>query len=181
MANPDMANGFRPWADPYSGGGQPQITEHDLLATNAVVGIGSPVVVAAGGVDHATAGTGNALLGIAAEAKAVNSGAGEKIKVWSDPQQLFVGQTDNGTGTATALAAVGLNINFIGVAVGANNLSTSELDESSAAAGATIQFKIMRLAQEINGKALNAFGEFNRFVVKINNHQKQGGTGTAGV
>jgi len=179
MANPDMPNGFRPYNDPYSGGGQPQVTEHDVLATNAAIGIGSPVAVVAGGVDHATAGAGNALLGIAAEAIAANEGG--KIKVWSDPQQLFVAQTDNGTGTATALAAVGLNIDFIGTGVAASGLSTAELDESSAAVTANCQFKIMRLADEINGKDVNAFGEFNRFVVKINNHQKSAGTGTAGV
>lgn len=179
MANPDMPNGFRPYADPFSGSGQPQITEHDVLATNVAIGIGSPVAIVAGGLDHATAGAGNALCGIAAEAKAANSGG--KLKVWSDPFQEFVAQTDNGTGTATALAAVGLNIDFVGTGVGANNLSTAELDESSAAVTANCQFKIKRLADEINGKNVNAFGQFNRFVVKINNHQFSTGTGTAGV
>lgn len=178
MANIDNANGFLPYNSPTGGNGQPTVTEHVLLATNAAIGVGSPVVVAAGGVDHATAGTGNALLGIAAEAKAAS--AGGTIKVWSDPQQLFVGQTDDGTGTATAEGAVGLNINFVGTGVSSNR-STSELDEDSAAAGATLQFKIIELSKEVQGRAVNAHGEFNRLVVKINNHQLQGSTGTAGV
>jgi hypothetical protein len=176
MANVDSANGFQPFVDPYGGAGQPIITEHDLLATNAEIGFGSPVKVAAGGVELASAA--DALCGIAAEYKAAS--AGGKIKVFSNPQQLFVAQTDDGTGTATALAAVGLNIDFVGTGV-SNRRSTAELDEDSADTTATLPFKIIKLSPEMNGNAVNAFGEFNRLVVKINNHQFQGHTGTAGI
>ncbi len=178
MANIDNANGLQPYSAPHSGNGNPVETEHVLLSSNAAIGVGSPVAVVAGGVDHASAGAGNALLGIAAEAKAAS--AGGKIKVWSDPLQLFVAQTDDGTGTASAEGDLGLNIDFIGVAV-LNGRSTSELDESSAAVGATLQFKLIALSDEVQGKAVNAFGEFNRLIVKINNHQLSGGTGTLGV
>ena len=178
MANVDNANGFQPHVAPFSGPGEALVTEHVLSATNSEIGIGTPVAVVAGGVDRATAGAGNALLGISAEYKAAN--AGGTIKVWSDPQQEFVAQTDDGTGTATAAGAIGLNIDFVGTGV-SNRRSTAELDESSAAVGATLQFKILRLSPEFQGKAQNAHGEFNRLVVKINNHQLQGGTGTAGV
>ncbi len=178
MANIDSANGFVPYKAPHSGNGQPTITEHVLHASNTAVGIGAPVAVVAGGVNLASAGTGNPMMGIAAEAKAAS--AGGKIKIWSDPQQLFSAQTNDGTGTATAAAAIGLNINFAGVSK-SGNLSTAELNEGSAAAGATLQFKIIELSTEVQGKIINAHGEFNRLVVKINNHQLQGGTGTAGV
>jgi hypothetical protein len=176
MANLDSANGFLPYNAPHGGNGQPTVSEHPLLATNAEIGKGSPVKVAAGGVELAAAG--DALLGVAAEYKAAS--AGGVIKVWSDPQQLFVAQTDNGTGTATALAAVGLNIDHVGSGV-SNNRSTAELDEDSAATTATLSFKIIDLSDEYQGNARNAFGEFNRLVVKINNHQLQGHTGTAGI
>lgn len=178
MANNNAANGFLPFSAPYGGNGQAIVTDHDLHATNSEIGIGSPVEIVDGGINLATAGTGNAMCGHAAEYKAAS--AGGKIKIWSDPQQLFVAQTDDGTGTATALGAVGLNINFIGTGV-TNQRSTAELDESSAATGATLQYKIMGLSPEVQGNAVNAFGEFNRLVVKINNHQFQGSTGTAGV
>lgn len=178
MANVDSPNGFSPYNSPHGGNGQATLTEHVLNSSNSEIGVGSPVAVVAGGVDLATAGTGNALLGIAAEYKAASDGT--TIKVWSDPQQLFVAQTDDGTGTATAAASVGLNINFTGTSV-SNRRSTAELDEDSAATGATLQFKIIELSKEMQGKTQNAHGEFNRLVVKINNHQLQGSTGTAGL
>jgi hypothetical protein len=178
MANVNNPNGFSPYGCPYGGNGQPIVTEHVLHATNSEIGVGSPVSIVDGGVNLATAGTGNALCGIAAEYKAASSGG--YIKVWSDPQQEFVAQTDDGTGTATAESAVGLNINFIGTGV-SNRRSTAELDESSATTGATVQFKVQRLSGEIQGNAVNVHGEFNRLVVLINNHQFKGHTGTVGV
>ena len=176
MANPNIPNGFKPYSHPFSGGGQPQVTEHDVLATNAEIGVGSPVKIGAGGLELASAS--DALCGIAAEYKAASSGG--TCKVWSDPMQLFVAQTDDGTGVATALAAIGLNINFIGTGV-SNRRSTSELDESSATTTATLPFKIIELSKEFHSSAQNAFGEFNRLVVKINNHQLGSHTGTAGI
>ena len=177
MANVNNPSGFVPYTGPGTGSGNAQITEHDLLATNAEIGIGSPVKVAAGGVELAAAS--DALCGIAAEYKAA-SDSSLKIKIWSDPDQLFVAQTDDGTGTATALAAVGLNINMVGTGV-TNRRSTSELDETSATTTATLPFKIMKLSDEYQGRARNAFGEFNRLVVKINNHQFGSSTGTVGI
>lgn len=178
MANTNNPNGFLPYNSPYGGSGQPVITEHVLHATNSEIGIGTPVAVVDGGINIATAGTGNPMCGIAAEYKAAS--AAGTIKIWSDPQQRFVAQTDDGTGTATAAAAVGLNINFVGTSV-TNRRATSELDENSATTGATLQFKILELSTEMQGKVQNAHGEFNRLVVVINNHQFKGHTGTVGV
>jgi len=176
MANIDNPSGFMPYSSPHGGSGQPTVTEHLLLAANAVIGVGDLVSVQAGGVDKLT-GNG-AALGIAAEAKAASS-SDSTIKVWSDPQQLFVGQTDDGTGTATAASAIGLNIDPVDGSA-SNGRSIQELDEDTAADTATLVFKIIALSDEYQGGVKNAHGEFNRLVVKINNHQLQGHTGTAG-
>lgn len=174
MANVDAPNGLTPHAG--NGNGNPAISYHVLLATNVEIGEGAPVAVVAGGVDKWSSG---AVLGVAAEYKAANAGgatATKMIAVYSDPAQEFTAQCDNGTGTATSEAAVGLNITFLtGTAV--NRRSIEELDESSATTTATLPLKIMGLQNIPN----NAYGEFNRFIVKINNHQLKGGTGTAGI
>ena len=177
MANPDIANGFKPYNNPY-GRGQAVVTEHELLSSNAAIYIGSPVTIAAGGVDHATAGTDNALCGVSADFKAASTDG--KIKVYSDPDQLFVAQTDDGTGTATAEGAIGLNINFVGTS-GSGLISTAELDESSAATTVGHQFSIIALAKTYHRTAKNAHGEFNRLVVRINDHQFRSDTGVTGV
>src|SRR3990167_6292607 len=134
MANPNNPSGFLPYNAPHSGNGQPIITEHPLHATNSEIGIGSPVRIVDGGVNLAAGGGTLGLLGIAAEYKAAS--AGGVIKVWSDPNQLFVAQTDDGTGTTTALAAVGLNTTFIGSGV-TNRRSTAEIDQSESLATST--------------------------------------------
>lgn len=169
MANKNAPNGF----NPYSTGqfGTPRLRSYNLISTNAVIGQGTMVAMVADGVDAWTSG---AFLGVAAENKAANSGG--TILVWDDPQQLFVAQTDDGEGTATTAAALSLNITA--TANGVSGIySTQELDESSAAVGATLPWKLMYLSAAPD----NAYGEFNRWVVKPNNHQLQGGTGTVGV
>lgn len=175
MANTDAPNGFRPYRG--SANGNPKIGYHVLNTTNSALGVGTVVAIVAGGTDVWASG---ALLGIAAEAKAANAGGTASTKmlaVWDDPEQEFTAQTDNGTGTSTAEAAVGLNIDILNPSSVTSGRSTSELDETSATTTATLPLKILGLESRPD----NAFGEFNRLVVKINNHQLKGGTGTAGV
>jgi hypothetical protein len=176
MANVDNPNGFKPWISPGASG-QAKVTYLDLSASNSEIGIGSPLTIASGIVDLAAAT--NALCGISAEYKAAS--AGGLIAVWADPNQLFVAQTDDGTGTITAVAGVGLNASFVGTGVTGLE-SDAEIDEDSGATTATLELKIIRLSTEYTGDngALNAYGEFNRMVVKINNHQFGSHTGTAG-
>ena len=155
--------------------GRIRTNEYDLISTNAEIGVGSVLAQnSAGGLDLWTSG---AHIGVAAEYKAANSGG--TIKVYDDPEQEFVAQTDDGTGTATSQTAIGLNITIVNNATvdAALGLSRAELDESSAASGATLPFKIRKLYPAVD----NAFGEFNRLVVVPNNHVLKGGTGTAGV
>jgi len=177
MANRNNPSGFLPVNLPTGGGGQPVVEEFDLASANSEIGVGTPVTWASGVIDRAAAT--NALAGIAAEYKAAS--AGGKIAVWSDPNQRFVAQTDDGTGVLTALAGIGLNASFIGTGV-TNRRSTAEIDESSGLDTATLELKVLKLSPEYSGSrgAKNAYGEFNRLIVKINNHQFGSSTGTAG-
>jgi hypothetical protein len=179
MANIDNANGFQPYLSPQDGcGGQAKVTYYPLAAANTAIGIGTPVTMT-GAATVDIAGTTDALIGIAAEAKAAS--AGGTIAVWANPQQWFVAQTDDGTATMTTAANLGKNCTFVGTGV-SEGRSTAEIDESSGSDTATLLFRALRLSAEysgVNGVA-NAHGEFNRLVVKINNHLLQGGTGTAG-
>lgn len=178
MANNNSPNGFQPYLNPFNSGGTAKKVYLPLLATNAVIGIGDPVTIAAGGVDRAAASA--ALCGIAAEAKAASSGG--SIAVWGDPDQLFVAQTDDGTGDTTDATGLRKNVNFV-AGTPSNGRSIAEIDENSGTTTATLPFKIIALSNEFSGAsgAQNAFGEFNRLVVKINNHQLGSHTGTAGV
>lgn len=173
MANRDAPMGFLPYLSPVGVGNAP-IGYYDLADANSEIHPGDPVTITSGQVDKAAAG--NALCGIAAEYKAANAGASNgKIAVYDHLDQRFVAQTDNGTGTLTAEAGIGLNANFV-AGVGSNGHSTAEIDESTGATTATLPFKVLALqpAQD------NAYGEFNRLIVKINNHQFGSHTGTAG-
>src|SRR3990167_8367348 len=128
MANNNVPNGFLPYLNPSAGGGgQPKVSYWPLSATNSAIGIGTPVTRGSTAtIDRA--GTTDALMGIAAEPKAAN--AGGTIAIWSDPQQWFVAQTDDGTGDLTAATDLGKNCTFVGTAV-SNNRSTAEIDENS--------------------------------------------------
>jgi hypothetical protein len=172
MANQNIPHGFRPVRSNAGGVGQPKISYFTLAAANSAIGLGDALIMSSGDVDIATASA--ALIGIAAEAKAASTGG--KIAVWADPQQEFEGQTDDGTGVATsAVLAIGKNINLVATAPSAGK-SKMELDESSAATTATLPFKIIGLYTDPQ----NAYGEFNRLVVKINNHVLGSHTGTVG-
>lgn len=171
MANTDKPMGFLPYKCP-NGNGNPVVNYHRLHTSNSEIKKGDPVTFSgANGVDKASAG--NALCGIAAEYKAASSGG--TIAVWDDPEQEFVAQTDDGTGTLTAATNMTLNANFVASSNTGDVISNAELDESSGANTATLPFKTFRLAGFID----NAHGEFNRLIVKINNHQLAGGTGTS--
>lgn len=192
MANQNRPSGLAPVqylsGTPWNGGGRVYCIP-DTDDTNAYA-IGDPVTLAgssdANGVPTitlATAGTGNAILG------AIVSGAGAMIYggaygvpadspivipatktrayyvlVADDPNIIFEVQ-EEATGTALAAADVGLNANLV---AGANNgyLSGWQLDRTTPGTGSTLQVKLMRLAQVQN----NAFGDYAKWWVKINNH-----------
>jgi hypothetical protein len=103
------------------------------------------------------------------------------LLVADDPNILFEveeGVTGSGAGTALTQAAIGNNANFVIIA-GASTVGDSGtlLDNSTEATTATLNLKIMSLAQRED----NAFGSRAKWIVKINNHQYGSHTGTAGV
>lgn len=192
MSNTDRPSGLSPVqylnGAPWNGGGRVYCIP-DSDDTNAFA-IGDPVVLA-GGADSkgvptitlATAGTGNQVLGaIVAGAGALSYGSSYGVPaespivipatktrnyyvlVCDDPNVIFDIQEEN-TGTALTAADVGLNGNLV---AGTNNgyISGWELDRTGAASGATLQLKLLGLAQIQD----NAFGDFARWLVLINNH-----------
>lgn len=172
MSNVNAPHGFRPVRSIDGGVGQPKLTYMQLAAANSEISPGDCLSITAGDTDLASAS--DALVGIAAEYKAASDGG--KIAVWAAPGQCFEAQTDDGEDTATtAILAIGKNINFVATA-SSGGKSLQELDESSAASTATLPFKVIGLYAD----QANAWGEFNRLIVKINNHVLAAGTGTVG-
>jgi hypothetical protein len=91
--------------------------------------------------------------------------------VVDDPNVVFEVQEG---GTPLTAANVGQNTNL--TIVDANNfLSQVVLDNADAATGATLQVKLLGLVQRVD----NAFGQYAKWLVKINNHELA--AGTAGV
>ena len=192
MANSDRPSGLSPVqylnGAPWNGGGRVYCIP-DTDDTNAYA-IGDPVVLAGGAdangvptITLATAGTGSSVLG------PIVSGAGAQVYagaygvpaespivipatktrsyyvlVCDDPNVIFDIQEEN-TGTALTAADVGANGNLV---AGANNgyISGWELDRTGVSTGATIQLKLLGLSQ-VSG---NAFGDYARWLVLINNH-----------
>lgn len=103
------------------------------------------------------------------------------VLVADDPAILFEveeGTTAGAAGTALTASAIGNNANFI-ILAGASTVGDSGtlLDNATEGTGATLNLKLMSLAQRED----NAFGTRAKWIVKINNHQYGSSTGTAGV
>lgn len=145
-------------------------------------------------VTLATAGTGNLVLGslvspagaqkygeqygVPAETPVVIPATKTRayyVMVEDDPNVIFEIQEDNDS-SSLAAADVGENCNLIS---GTNNgyISGWQLDSSSHAAGATLQCKLLALAQLPAGT--NVFGTDAKWWVLINHHQYR--AGVAGV
>ena len=91
--------------------------------------------------------------------------------VVDDPNVVFEVQE---SGTPMTSADVGLNANLL-PATANNFLSQYAIDNSSKAGTATLQVKLLGLVQRID----NSFGQYAKWLVKINNHELA--AGTAGV
>lgn len=115
----------------------------------------------------------DALLGVAAEPA---SAAGDKVCVYDDPQQQYVIQSDDAT--VAAQTDLNQNYNFVATAGDSSfNISRMELDGDSGGPGATLPLKAIDIERRVD----NDFGANVDVIVKINNHQLSGGTGSAGV
>lgn len=99
------------------------------------------------------------------------------VMVCDDPLAIYEIQEDS-DGGALAATDIGLNADVI---VAAGNATTGnsgmELDTSTKNTTATLVLRILGLVPSPD----NAIGANSKVLVKINNHQMLGGTGTAGV
>lgn len=172
MANRNSPSGFVPVR--HSAGGEIRTESVDLKSTNSEIGIGDPLALDSSGTYDLWAS--GAIAGFAAEYKAANAGSGATILAYTDPQIVYSAQTDDGTGTLTAQTGQNLNATIVTGTV-SNRRSIAEIDESSGNTTATLPLKVLGLSKAVG----NAYGEFNRLDVIINNHVRKGGTGTAGV
>lgn len=167
MANADRPNGFVPHGHikrltPYLAKGT--IAQGDAVKRSAGSAdtVGKSEIVVAAATD--------AWIGVSAH-QAVT---GNTCLVYDHPDQEFQGQADDAS-IATD-AKIGLNYDLLATA-GVDGKSRMEIDASTFAATATLPLKVLRIVPALD----NAMGEFVKCVVKINNHQLNGGTGTAGV
>lgn len=161
---------------------------------NEAFAIGDPVKSAgsadANGVASialASAGTGNPIRGVVAalgryESLLANPASLDSIivpatktydyyaLVIDDPYVIFEVQ-EIGTGTPLAAAEVGLNANLV---AGTNNgyISGWLLDNSGETTTATLQVRLLGLSRRSD----NAFGQYAKWLVTINNHELKAGT-----
>lgn len=198
MPNVNSPSGLSPVSTINSGPYNGQARLYSILAadTNAFA-IGDPVVSSASGASvegipavTLAAATG-ALRGVVVGIFDTKPGvtlidnpnqtirpSGAKTKDWycmvvDDPDVVFEVQ-EVGTGTPLTAADINLNTNLV---VGANNgyISGWLLDNATEAGTATLQVRILGLVQRID----NSFGQYAKYLVKINNHELA--AGTAGV
>ena len=97
------------------------------------------------------------------------------VMVADDPNIIFEAQ-DIGSSTQLAATNIGENINLKS-GTGNGFISGWGIDNGSHGTTATYQCKLMGLVRTSD----NAFGQYAKFLVKINNHFYGTGTGTAGV
>ena len=167
MANYDRPRGFEPKGEVlrsnvYVAGGN--IYPGDMVKRDA----NGKVVV----VDDSAATYSSACLGVAA-GKAETD---DDVTVFDHPDQLFVAQADD----ATIDAQTDINLNYSILAADPDTtykLSRMEIDASTGATTATLPLKLLGIDKAVN----NALGAQVDCIVKINNHELAGGTGTAGV
>lgn len=162
MANKDRPRGFEIEGQllresRYVAGGE--IYPGDAVSTNA-----------AGQVVAASATS--ALLGVAIG----RASSGEDCMVADHPDQKYVVQADGAD--VDAQTDIGLNYDIVATAGNsAYEISRMELDSDTGATTATLPLKLLDIVRRSD----NALGAQVDCIVKINNHQLAGSTGTAGV
>lgn len=200
MANVSRVNGFTPvqhiTGAPYNG----QYRTYAVPASdNTVLGVGDVVKALASSSTFTTSGqttsyknvtkaaAGDAVLGVVVGFDIVPDSLNTPqyrvastlrvVRVADAPDLVFLTQTSNGT---PAAANVGLNFNHaVGTTSTTTGLSGATLDlNGGTGGGATATFKLLQWdAAPDNDNTSTG----NKALVKINNHQYNGGTGTAGV
>lgn len=104
------------------------------------------------------------------------SAAGQDILVYDDPNQQFIIEASGSE--IDAQTDINLNYDIVASAPSsAYKMSRMRLDSSTGGTSATLPLKLL----DVERRPDNALGANVDCVVKINNHQLSGGTGTAGV
>lgn len=152
MANADRPGGFSPYG---------RIGQTVVFEAGSACYPGDFVALASDGqVDPVAAGA--VILGLCLD---YASAAGDKVRVITDPEQLYVGQA-----SATQIDAqtdVGNNCDIVATAGNSTYKASRQEIDSSTIAAAAAQLLIVGLDPAVN----NAFGEFAKVIVKINEHQ----------
>ena len=203
MANANKPSGLSPVqylnGAPWNGQARLYSIAYDY---NTALYIGDPVTLSGtsdtngvAGIVLGTAGYGNAIIGAIVgigryESLIANPSNLDRIyypangdgntnpwyaMVADDPNIIFEAQ-DTGTSTAIAAGDIGNNID-LKTGSGNGYISGWGIDDNTINGGATRQCKLMGLVRTSD----NAFGQYAKFLVKINNHVYGSGTGTAGV
>ena len=168
MANVDRPNGMKAVGKPL------RVNQYTAAAA---IYPGDPVkLTAAGKVDRAAAS--EALCGVAVSFAAEDDAP---VLVADHPDQYFNIQADGSQVAAQADLLQNYNLAATSAAFNTTyKLSRVELDASSGDSGTgseELPLKLLGLSREVN----NDFGADAKCVVRINNHQLSGGTGTEGV
>lgn len=102
------------------------------------------------------------------------------VLVADAPDVVFeVEATNAGSAYSFAVADVGQNANlYAGAGSTTTGTSAHSLDLNDKGTTATLPFKILGVSQRVDNEIT---GNYTKVLVKINNHQFNGGTGTAGV
>ena len=200
MPNANRPSGLSPVSylngTPWSG----QARQYYIDSANdSAFSIGDPVALSGSadsngvpGIQLATAGTGNAVLGCIVSGPGIAYGGalvnpsnldttvipatktrGFYVLVCDDPNVIFEIQ-EGGAGAALTVANVGTNANLLS---GTNNgyLSGWTFNNATLATTATLQLQLLGLQPRLD----NAFGQYAKWLVRINNHAFK--AGTAGV
>lgn len=191
MANQNVAFGLKPVRDagsaPYNDG----VEQFYVPASDGTaLHVGDPVIKAgsadtAGVASVTRAGVTGAITGVVvgfADPAGMELGyraasTAGYVLVRTDPDTLYEIQEDS-DGGALAAADIGLNANLVaGTGSSYTRQSGFMLDTSSKATTATLQLRIVGLAQRPD----NAIGDQAKVLVKINNSTEVAGTASAGI
>lgn len=167
MANTSRKYGLQPFGE---------LKHVGEYVAQAAVYPGDVVIQNAAGT-VAAAATGATLFSSACIGVAVSyAAASAKVLVADDPQQEFSCQADSTD--IDAQTDMGLNYGIVGNDPDTTyKLSRMEFDSSTGATDSNLTLKLIRLDPSQG----NALGDKAKVIVKINNHQRGGGTGTTGV
>lgn len=161
----DRPRGFHPKGEPK------RVTEY---TAGSAIGTGDMCVLSADGKVDAVTGASytGAAIGVATSSTSTD---GDKVSILDDPDQEFECQSDDST--LAAQTDIGRNYAVVATAATSGE-SNMELDGSTGATTATLPLKLLSVSPREDADGLGTAN--TDVIVKINNHQRAGGTGTAG-